>query len=579
MYIKQIFLIATFIACLSFLGAHAANAATLGVSPSTGVYTSGSTFTVRVTINTSGSSINAAEGALSFNTNELSVVNVSRATSIFNLWTTEPTFSNSQGTISFGGGSPSGYSGSGGTIMSITFRALSTGTLRLSYSSGSVLAADGRGTNILSNMSGGTYTVNAVAEDPDPEQVYMPEANTPERPMITSSTHADPTGWYTNTTAELSWDLPTDVTAVRTLLDNTANSIPTKVYEDPIDRIELTDLQEGVQYLHLQFRNAEGWGKIAHYRLAIDITEPRAFTISHPENHDPADPRQMLLFEAEDEPSGIQMYLVSIDNAEPVEFVDEENTGLYTLPDLDPGRHSIIAEAVDHAGNKAISTFNFEIVAFEKPRFTEYPERINEEVIPVIRGETRPRATVSVTLTKTNDSGAYEAPITEDVVANDEGVFTYIPPGTLSRGVYELSATAVDEHGAKSQRSDPVRIVVEPPGYVKIGGLVVSVLSVLIPMAALLMVLTVGVWYFWSRFSRFRNSVRKEVKEAEASLANEFDDVIAILKEQVQKVKKSKHGKLSKAQQTAFTKIEEEIDSAEKRIQKEIQDIDDLIDT
>jgi hypothetical protein len=78
-------------------------AATMSVSPNTGVYNTGSTFTVKVVVNTQGKSVNAAEGTVKFNPQELSVVSVDRSSSIFNLWVTEPTFSNSAGTINFSG--------------------------------------------------------------------------------------------------------------------------------------------------------------------------------------------------------------------------------------------------------------------------------------------------------------------------------------------------------------------------------------------------------------------------------------------------------------------------------------------
>ena len=70
-------------------------AATLSLSPNTGVYPVNSTFSVSVSVAPDGKSINAAEGTLSFNPRELSVVSVNRSSSIFNLWVTEPTFSNS----------------------------------------------------------------------------------------------------------------------------------------------------------------------------------------------------------------------------------------------------------------------------------------------------------------------------------------------------------------------------------------------------------------------------------------------------------------------------------------------------
>lgn len=155
----------------SFLYAENLQAASLSISPQTGVYSVGSTFSARILVNTSGGSVNAAEGTLSFNPKELSVVSIGKGSSIFNLWTIEPSFSNTKGTVTFGGGSPSGYTGSSGVILSVTFKVLAQGTPKVSFSQGSVLAADGRGTNVLSNMQGGTYTTSASASSPEAEAV------------------------------------------------------------------------------------------------------------------------------------------------------------------------------------------------------------------------------------------------------------------------------------------------------------------------------------------------------------------------------------------------------------------------
>ena len=211
-------------------------AATLSVSPNTGVYTAGQTFSARVVVNTGSDSINAADGTLSFNPKEITVVSISKG-SIFSLWTAEPSFSNSAGTITFSGGSPSGYKGSGGTIITITFRAAAAGSPKVSFSSGSVLAADGRGTNVLTSMNGGSFTIAAAGAGtaPEPEVIeYVAPANTPAAPAVESSTHADQELWYNQKTAELTWSLPSDVTAVRTLLDENSGSIPTRVYDTPI---------------------------------------------------------------------------------------------------------------------------------------------------------------------------------------------------------------------------------------------------------------------------------------------------------------------------------------------------------
>ena len=303
-------------------------AATLSVSPNTGVYNAGTSFTVRVVVNTQGKPINAAEGTLKFNPQEITVVAVDRSSSIFNLWVTEPTFSNSAGTINFSGGMPTGYTGSAGTIFNVTFRSTSANTARVSLTGGSVLANDGQGTNVLSSMNGGTYTIQAPSTSPTPEVVeYVPPANTPGLPQITSTTHADQQLWYTTKEALLKWTLPAGVTQVRTLLDDKAGTIPTKVYEEPISEIRLSDLPEGVSYFHLQFRNADGWGKVSHFRLAVDSTKPDSFTITQSENNDSSNPEQVLKLESVDKTSTVNRYQIKIDNEEPYEFIDEDQKG------------------------------------------------------------------------------------------------------------------------------------------------------------------------------------------------------------------------------------------------------------
>ena len=208
-------------------------AASLSITPATGVYTTGKTFTVSVVVNTDGKSINAADGTLSFNPKELTVVGVGRGSSIFSLWTAEPTFSNAGGTITFSGGLPSGYTGGAGSVMSVTFKSLTSGAARVAISGGSVLAADGRGTNVLTNMNGGSYTLAAVETQPTAEVIveYIAPANTPAAPAVTSQTHPDQNTWYQKTNAVLAWKLPAGVTGVRTLLDTRAVSVPTKVYD------------------------------------------------------------------------------------------------------------------------------------------------------------------------------------------------------------------------------------------------------------------------------------------------------------------------------------------------------------
>lgn len=552
-------------------------ASTLSVSPQTGVYTVGGTFTANVSINTAGAAINAAEGTLTYDPQKISVVSVTKG-SIFNLWTADPTFSNAAGTISFSGGAtPPGYTGSGGTVLTITFRALSAGDARVAFKSGSVLAADGRGTNVLTSMGSAAFTLAAADVPAEPEVIeYVAPANTPGTPSITSTTHPNPNAWYTTKQARLAWTLPSDVTAVRTLLDGNSGSIPTKVYDTPISSISLEDLSEGVQYFHVQFKNEEGWGRVAHYRLAIDTESPTAFDIRLPDNADLSNPAQTLVLTVEDEPSGIEYYTVQIDAGEPYEYRDETGSSTITLPELQPGHHSVIMEAFDKAGNSRVATFSFTILSFDKPQFVDYPTQINSEVIPVITGATRPNAEVTVTVTRVG-SGAEPR---EYILQSDAaGTFTFIPDGRFENGVYELVARAIDEHGAHSDPSDAIRIAVQDPGYIQIGSLIVSVLSVVVPLVALLVLLILFLMYGLRRMRVIRGTVVRETKEALTVLDREFTQLSSILEEQKKNLEASrKTNKLTRAENDLIDTLMHAMEASRKRVEKEVKEVDDIVE-
>jgi hypothetical protein len=570
----KVFILAATLSIAFLVLPNYSKAATLSVSPATGVYTAGATFSARVIVNTTGQSINAAEGTLTFNPQELTVVAVDRAGSIFNLWVTEPTFSNTAGTISFSGGMPTGYTGASGSIFNVTFRTKTANTARVSLTGGSVLANDGRGTNVLTSMGGGTYTIQAPSTSPTPEVIeYVAPANTPAAPRVTSNTHSDTDTWYIRKSASLSWDLPPGITAVRTALDKSPNSIPTKLYDNPIKNIELNDLPESISYFHIQFKNEDGWGRVTHFKIAIDSEKPTSFEISSPENADLANPIQTLSLKTEDVTSGVIRYMIRVDNHEPYEYIDVEETGLISLKPLTPGYHTVIIEAFDRAGNSIIQNFSFTTTAFSNPEFTEYPNEINEDVIPVIRGNTRANATVEVTVTRIGAE-----PTIYNLVADETGVFTLIPEGTFSSGVYELVAKATDEFGAISELSNPIRIAVQQPGFIRVGSMIVSVLSVIIPLAAMVLLLVVASWFLLLYFRRFKRKISVESSEVATILDKEFTILFETLVTQRALLEESrKTKKLTKAEEGLFAILDSSLKQAQKKVEKEVADVERLV--
>lgn len=555
------------------LGVWSAHAATLSLTPNTGVYTAGQTFTARVVINTQGASINAADAVLTYNPSELTVVSVSQAGSIFNLWAEEPSFT--PGRIVFGGGAPRGYTGAAGTVMTITFRATSAGTKRVNFQSGSVLAADGQGTNVLTNMNGATYTISAQESTPEPEVIqYVPLANTPQAPVVRSATHPDSDGWYQSTTAELQWTIPSGVTQVRTLLDQNPNSVPSRVYETPISSITLDDLPNGVSYFHIQFRNSEGWGSVGRYRLAVSTQAPTGVTISLAEDTDRTNPQQSLHVNVEESMAPIVRAVLQINGGEPVEFELTGASSTIALPELEPGYHTVVAEVFDAAGNSQLASVAFTIESFEAPLFIDLPREISADVIPVFRGQTRPRAEVYARLRSVANDTVREY----RAQADDEGFFLIIPETTLAEGVYELSATAQDQYGAKSARSEAHRFAVQQPGYLRIGTLLVSVLSVLVPLIGSVALLVLLLWYTWYRIRRLRRRVLRESSEAHDVLIKEFSLLESLLSKQTEQLSATRKTKqLTKAEVTLVSTMREQLAVARKNIEKEIVDVEVLV--
>ncbi len=295
--------------------AQTAEAASLYFLPSSGSYDVGKTLTASIYVSSSDQAINAVSGIISFPQDKLQVVSLSKTGSIMSLWVQEPSFSNTDGIINFEGIALNpGYQGSAGKIISIQLQTKQMGQARLNIIDGSVLANDGLGTQILSNISGATFNINSEITEP-----IAPISETPIEsigvllaPKITSLTHPDPDKWYTSETAKFSWQVSEGINAVRISINKIPNAKPTVLYVPPISSKEITDLEEGTWYFHAQLKNEYGWGDISHFRIQIDKTVPKTFTIKVDNQGDLTNPQPLLYFGAKDDLSGIEYYEIKI---------------------------------------------------------------------------------------------------------------------------------------------------------------------------------------------------------------------------------------------------------------------------
>lgn len=347
-------------------------AADVQVSPSSGSYSNGQTFTVAVQAVPNGDSINAVEATLNFDSSVLSVVSVSKTGSVFSLWTTEPAFSNTDGTVTFGGGSPTPFT-STSNLLSVTFRTLGEGTGAVSFASASVLAADGRGTDVLENKNGASFVVAAVTtptpppveEAPVEETASQPEdtgaaitfGDPPRAPEVGSQAFLDPDVWYKTTDAVFTWDLPFDVDAAAVEIATSSENEPSEVFDPPIEEFVVNSdiLSDGVQYLSVQFQNQVGWGGITNRKIQIDTTPPEPFTINVQTGSSPSS-FPLLVFEAKDETSGIESYEMTVADKEPINITPDEAKLGYLLKELEDGTYTVSVIAFDKAGNKTVSS-------------------------------------------------------------------------------------------------------------------------------------------------------------------------------------------------------------------------------
>lgn len=554
---------------LIFLFPFSINAATLYFSPSSGTYSVNNIIQVGVYVSTPTEAMNAASGIIDFPTDKLEVVSLSKVGSIFSLWVQEPSFSNSLGTVNFEGVvfNP-GFTGASGKLMTINFKAKKAGTSNLSFLSGSVLANDGNGTNILSGSGIARFTFNETEQKPE---VNKPILNVPLAPNITSSTHPDSSKWYNSNNVNLSWDLGTEIIAARTLLDKSSSSIPNVLYDPAISGKMLTDLEDGIWYFHVQLKNISGWGDVKHFKIQIDTKAPDQFNINLIDGKIVETPQPKIGFSTKDSLSGIDYYNIKVDNSLIIKVYEEDlNNEVYTMPILYPGEKLIIVQAFDKAGNYSSAAEEITIKPLEAPIITEYPKELAENDVLTIKGETK-YSKIKVNIYFEKDK---EIVLTKVLDTDESGSFSLISQENLSEGVYKVWAEVVDSRGLKSFPSQNINVIIKKSDFIQISSKLIEILSVAIPLLILIIFLIFIISYSYYRFALFRKRVKKEVLEAESMIGETFDFLKQDLNDQIKLLGKTKSKReLTKEEDKIIKKLKKDVDYLEKSMKKEIEDI------
>ncbi len=322
-------------------------AASLRVSPTTGTFIVGETFSISLYLDTGGQFVNAVQAELLFPPEKIQVVSPSTGRSFIDVWVGQPSYSNNEGTLSFRGAIPNpGINTSDGLISTITFRVKAPGTASVKFTDNSkVLLNDGQGTDVLGQTTNGIYTLT------------LPP---PAGPVVVSATHPDQSRWYNSSNLILKWTNEFPAVAYSYVLDKEPISVPDDTPEPNKEGVSYQSLSDGTYYFHVKAYNGRAWGQTSHFAVNIDTTPPAKFDVKISPSYITSHREPVLGFATTDSLSGISHYElkvvslskpVSESNANPdrQEFFIEAASPY--VPQLEIGNYAVIVRAYDNAGN------------------------------------------------------------------------------------------------------------------------------------------------------------------------------------------------------------------------------------
>ncbi|MFA5746658.1 MAG: cohesin domain-containing protein [Candidatus Paceibacterota bacterium] len=348
---------------LVFPNPAAASGASLYLSPDTGTVLLGGTFDVSVFLNTGANEINTVQASLKFDPKKVQIVNPAVGKSFISVWVAQPSYSNTNGTITFQGGVPSpGINTSSGLISTITFRAIAPGKTSIDIlDSSKVLLNDGKGTNVLTSRAKGEY------------EISIPP---PEGPKVFSPTHPDQNKWYQDNNPSFGWEKEEGVEGFSYSIDRSPYGAPDNSSEGEDTSASYSELEDGIWYFHIKAKKAASWGGISHYLVQLDRTPPASFSPGvDPVVRQPniTTDQPLVTFFTTDASSGLGYYqikLVGLSEGEGETGFFVEANSPYRFSPLDRGEYEVIVRAFDNAGNWRDSSKKIAVSDLQSPFYS-----------------------------------------------------------------------------------------------------------------------------------------------------------------------------------------------------------------
>lgn len=516
---KILYIFAFFIAISIFSRYDAVNAATLQINSSSNSLQTGETITLSVILDSAGVSINNSEATIVFPTDSLEVVSINKIGSIFTLWVEEPSFSNTTGSISFNGGVPTpGYVGSQGRIISITVKAKKTGQANLAFSSATVRANDGFGTNVLSNQQGKTLSILKTAEPMITTETVLVQGL-----QISSPTHPNQDQWYKDRDVVYQWIVPTGSDAIQTSISNISSSIPKVIYSPVISEKNVDNLEDGMWYFKVRARKDQVWGPTSTYIARIDNTPPQKKKVDF--SYD--DNTKILSVNAniQDLTSGIDRYEIFVNDVFVKKIKAEEfNNGNYNLVYDRPGKNAVKLIAIDRAGNLVDATGTFTTTGVLPPKLEPIPSVISsDEQLLIIGTSQNPNLEVVIKFRYNNESV-----VSIKTKSNPDSSFFTLTP-KLKTGIYDIWAEVGS--GDSAIQSEHLRTEATSRLLITIGSQTVTAFSLLISIVAIITLLIILAYYLGHRYSRFQHRLKMRT----ALVKSDNSKILVLLRKRLEK--------------------------------------------
>ncbi len=506
------------------------NAADFNILPSSANFSLQQEVSVDIKIDSTGSSINAAEAKIQFPSNFLGIKSVSKEGSAFNFWLQEPTFSNETGELKFIAGTPNGISGASIQVLRIIFITKNPGTAVLSFSEGSISASDGNGTDVLKASNGASFSISNIpytTSTPETVSVAPPVQITrkptivvglPSEPIVKVSLYPDQSKWYNIVGIfTASWDLPADISGISTALNNNP------LFQAPAKSEGLFDSKafppittDGVYYLHIRYQNNNGWGKTAHYQIALDTQPPLPIQIEVKSGLSSDNPAPTLVLNTGDSLSGVSNYSITIGSEEP-KIVDISE---YTISPHPPGKYTIKVRAYDKANNSVEGQIELEILSIARPVISNLNKIVytGSNTSFSASGTAIPDSEIIITVSDKNDSL-----VVQNVVrSNLTGAWTYLLDRELSPGTYAVTAQTRDIRGAISLPTEPQLVQVKDKPIFSLFGFDVTFKN--LTWALVIILIALGL-YYWRRVTIHLTKMRLKTAVVSGDLRNALTQV------------------------------------------------------